>query len=596
MAGVYDGEFVRLFLDGRQVGQVSAPGTIADVSGPISMGSGSGQQLVGTLDEVMLFTRPLPEFELQELSCIRSPAAISVTPADPAAVDPEVTVAYDIAITNNNRGGCRNGDFFLFFQEQPAGLSVVGPNQPLTVEPGTTGHLAASVTGSTEAEPGSHQLPFVVFDFNGGEQLAGALSFTLNAPTGCFVRTSRELLMRDLSVVEDPLRTTSNGPSDDPRSGVWTFAKLLEDMAPTPSQAPAMVEQMFRSWLGDQTVNTFPVPTRGRMAELVLNGWPRSTDGQLDLARAPLRLLAIVNRLDVRNLDKGHAGEGRFVFGVLDAESGSPLEFTIILEYRLPATATEDVVAWAEAWHALGALPFPSEDYNAALQALTTRFAGRGAEPGRPNGSALSQLRTNEIALESPWELREFKLSATTGMLEPAPVELTPDNRFMQESSLVADYVNANEAAILIERHEVPAVFGGTSFLGGSSFNDLLAWRSSGISNPEARHRFSLNTCNGCHASEETGTGFLHVFPRFEGEVAGLSGFMTGASVPDPVTGIPRAFNDLGRRNADLKAVVCGGVASTVTTPLPAADQPVRAAAARSTRAEFLRRGIGRAH
>ena len=57
------------------------------------------------------------------------------------------------------------------------------------------------------------------------------------------------------------------------------------------------------------------------------------------------------------------------------------------------------MLGWANAWHALGALPFPSEEYNAALQAITERFAGRGAMPGRPNGSALNQLRTNEIDL-----------------------------------------------------------------------------------------------------------------------------------------------------------------------------------------------------
>jgi hypothetical protein len=325
-----------------------------------------------------------------------------------------------------------------------------------------------------------------------------------------------------------------------------------------------------------------------------LNGWPRK-NGQLDLTRAPLRLLSIVNRMDVRNLEKGHAGEGRFVFGVLDTAAGFPMEFTIILEYRLPATSVEDVVAWANAWHALGALPFPSEEYNSALQALTTRFAGRGAEPGRPNGSALGQLRTNENSLNPLWELREFKLSATTGMLEPSFVELTPDTSFMQNGNPVANYINQNEAAILIERHEVPELFEGSPFLGGSSFNEQSAWLPPGVNNPEARHRFSLNTCNGCHAGQETGTDFLHIFPRSPGEVSSLSGFMTGLTVRDPITDIPRTFNDLGRRNADLKAIVCGGTASTVTTPVPTTGAR-RAAASPTSREQFLARGIGRVH
>jgi hypothetical protein len=413
----------------------------------------------------------------------------------------------------------------------------------------------------------------------------------MNAPSGCFVRTGRELLVRDLSVVEDPTRTTFTGPAADPRTGAWTFGRLLEQMAPTPADAPAMAEQMFRTWLTDQTLNGFSLPARTEMQRLVLSRWPRTASGALDLAQAPLRLLAIVNRIDLRDLAKGQAGEGRFVFGVVG--DGFPQQFTVILEYRLPASTTDDVLAWANQWHALSTLPFPSESYNAALQALTTRFAGRNAEPGRPNGSALGQLRTNEIALNSPWELRQFKLSTATGMLVPTPVELTPDGSFFEDSPRIADFVNQNEAAILVERHVVPESFQGAPFLAGSSFNDLRAWRSSGITNPEARFRFSLNTCNGCHASEETGTTFLHIDNRFPGSESTVSGFMSGITIPDPVTGTPRTLNDLGRRNADLKAVVCGGTASTLSTPLPtqgaARPPPV-------SRDSFLKKGIGRVH
>src|SRR5687767_11776763 len=163
-----------------------------------------------------------------------------------------------------------------------------------------------------------------------------------------------------------------------------------------------MVEELFQSWMSNQTINTFTVPARQAMQQLVLDSWPRTEGGELDLERAPLRLLSIVNRIDSRNLAQGHAGEGRFVFGVL-GPFGEPLQFTFIFEYRLPAQTTADVTDWANRWHALSALPFPSEEYNAALQAITDRFAGRNAEPGRPNGSALSQLRTNDFALVFQW-------------------------------------------------------------------------------------------------------------------------------------------------------------------------------------------------
>lgn len=593
LAGVFDGSFVRLFRDGQQVGQVAATGVLVDGSADIELGN-NGQQraLHGRLDEVHVFNRALADFELIDHSCFRREPTVTVSPENPAAVDPEVTVQYEVVMRNNDVGACPPAFPFLSISETPAGISASADNPFPEVPMGATFHFGVTVTGSAEATPGLHELPFAIFS---DTLVEGSLRFTLNAATGCFVRTARELLIRDLSVVEDPIRTVSGGSPDDPRSGVWTFERLMQDMAPAPEQAPAMVEQLLRTWLSDQTVNTFTVAPRDRLSSLVLDGWPR-VNGALDLSRAPVRLLAIVNRLDVRNLQKGHAGEGRFVFGVLDRD-GEQLPFTLIFEYRLPATTESDVLAWAQRWHALGQLPFPSEQYNAALQQVTSLFAGRGAEPGRVNGSALGQLRTNENALEIIWELREFKLSAATGMLVPSPVELTPDDAFIAGSSVLADYVNEHEASILVERHEVPASFRGQSFLGGASRNNLRAWTAPGIRNPEARHRFSLNTCNGCHSSAETGTAFLHVFPRDPNQVAPLSGFMTGMFVRDPQTGVPRIFNDLGRRNADLKAVVCGGVASTQTTPLPAISPLSPARPPRPpTRSEFLARGIGRAH
>ena len=62
------------------------------------------------------------------------------------------------------------------------------------------------------------------------------------------------------------------------------------------------------------------------------------------------------------------------------------------------ASDSAAVLAWAKRWHALGKLSFGSE-YNDALQGVTELFAGKNAAPERPSGSALNQLRTNEVAL-----------------------------------------------------------------------------------------------------------------------------------------------------------------------------------------------------
>jgi hypothetical protein len=313
---------------------------------------------------------------------------------------------------------------------------------------------------------------------------------------------------------------------------------------------------MFRTFLTEQIVNTFSIEARPPMDELVLKPWPRTADGQLDLARAPLRLLAVVNRLDLKDLSKHKAGEGRFVFGVLDS-LGNPTEFTVIFEYALPANSEDDVRAWEDTVHALQALPFPSEAYNQALQAITDRFSGHNVLPDMPNGSALIDIRTNEIVLSQRgvWQLREFHISPTTGFMDPATLFQTPDFSF-NNSAVLGRFINANEATILSETHEAPLVFEGAPFQTGAVFNNIDFWNAPGITNPEARHKFSLNTCNGCHG-QETQTAFLQIQPRSQGQVSSLSGFLTGETVSDPVTGAERRLGELKRRRQLLESVVC---------------------------------------
>jgi hypothetical protein len=247
------------------------------------------------------------------------------------------------------------------------------------------------------------------------------------------------------------------------------------------------------------------------------------------------------------------AGEGRFVFGVLDS-AGNPLEFTVILEYALPGGTPEATQRWARDWHELGQLGLNHPQYNAKLQALTDRFAKTGVMPGRPFGNALNQIRTNEVELGDPWEMREFNLTDTG--LRPATVKLTPDLRF-DNSSTLADYLRANQTDILAEQHRVPESFGGVRFLAaGSRVPENFFWRSQGTAS-EVRHKFSLNTCSGCHAGE-TGTEFTHVAPRAAGRAAVLSPFLQGGTVRDPVTQELRTFNDLSRRADDMAVLVCG--------------------------------------
>jgi hypothetical protein len=100
-----------------------------------------------------------------------------------------------------------------------------------------------------------------------------------------------------------------------------------------------MLENMLRSFTAPQQINGFTVAPRSGMAE-VLTAWPRTPDGQLDLAQAPVHLMAIVDRIDLRNLDRGDAGQAAFIYRIAGPDD-FPLDATLMFEYRLPA-ASED--------------------------------------------------------------------------------------------------------------------------------------------------------------------------------------------------------------------------------------------------------------
>lgn len=446
---------------------------------------------------------------------------------------------------------------------------------------------------------------------------------------------ARELMITNLSVVEDPVRTTGRGP--------WTFANLMEQMVPANPGNPQAVQDaaadmvlaMLQTWNTPQPVNGFTIPARPAI-QSIIDAWPKLTNGKLDLTKAPVRLLAIVNRMDVRNIDKGSAGEGRFVFGVTDA-SGNPQSFTMIFEYNLPAQTLADVRQWGKLWHDLGTQTMGTPDYNAALNAVTDKFSSRGLQAGRANGNPINQIRTNEIALAGPWELREFNLkinSAGLTTLAPAPVKNNPDLAFnvagSSSSALLTKYINKNATKILLESHETPSQLdangvavasGGTPFTAGSSFNNFPIWNATGLVVPTGAkladgtpatagdmiHKFALNTCNGCHNPRETGaafvpfrpsSGFLQISNRNLGQEAALSTFLTSTNpVSDPRSGQSRVFNDLGRRVTDLQTKVI----ASCPAPVVAAATTLRAAAvststSTTTSTTSLGKGTGRVH
>ena len=412
----------------------------------------------------------------------------------------------------------------------------------------------------------------------------------------------RSLMIRDLGVVTDPARTWDPCTGAGTPNGVWTFNHLMTEMANQPASGidPAVfVETWLSHWQANQTINTHVVNARPNVNTIILNPWPKRADGHIDLAQSPFRLLAIVSRPDLRHTTAGggsysanvnghflDAGEARFVFGLVDKRTGcTTTPFAVIFEYRVPRCECQLVKSWAQQWIDLFGFVPGTAAYNDRLERITEQFVKANANPAKPNGSAIGQVRTNEITLvlpNPPWELREFQLTqfpfsflreVTTAdtAIDSFNNSVTFDNWIL---TAVAPALNPPNFQDPIP--PVPLFFSGFNFLGSNpaTTSTNFFWRVTNAQVPNlsplggnnttnwGRHRASLAACNGCHGRESRPAGtiapFVHVDPSTPfGNPARLSEFLTGVNnLPDPQepTGLPaRSFDDLARRELDIK-------------------------------------------
>jgi len=465
--------------------------------------------------------------------------------------------------------------------------------------------------------------PAVVFVRPEGGQASGSggakgktpnkISFPLPVVPGTNQFQERVLIIRDLGVVTDPTRTVEPCTQAGNPNGVWTFNHLMTQMANPAASGidPAdFAMNWLRHWSVNQNINADAVPSRAQINQLIAL-WPKRTDGKLDLSQSPLRLLAILPRVDLRRTSGGggpysssgnsnflDAGEARFVFGVVlkpgwngagfvgaNQIPGKPagcraLPFSVIFEYRISKCKCEDVVAWAQRWTELDNFVPGTGDYNDRLHKLTDQFVPANANPRNPNGSSLGQLRTNEIALSPAflWEHRDFQLTQFPfTFFQETTTEDTPQDGFNNNAALVPWIVGAVKPGLTAPLFEdsmppVPLFFNAANFMAGHSTvpNPGTFWNAPGLNvggdlqENWARHRVSRAACSGCHA-RETGTVFVHVDP--DDTLAGLGStsalpavvslFMTGINnLADPANGTPgRNFDDLARREIDIQQV-----------------------------------------
>jgi hypothetical protein len=446
-------------------------------------------------------------------------------------------------------------------------------------------------------------------------------------------------------------------------NGCWTFGQMIKNIANEPLSgvsAKAMIKAWMKSYLVTQNISTVgntlltnigpgfedlqkrPMALRHLIAPWIarvhpngatlpnvedilssggtsqsaeFNAWMSNWENWYDdcdendlLQNAPFRLMAIINRIDLRGKaifaeQINNAGETRFIYTLIDPNTGMPPEhdniqrnygpaspgatdwvgMNVILEYRNPIHNMCALQQFGWQWANLSDLTLGSTQYNDALQVITDRVTSAGAAgSANLNGSALSQMRTNEkIFDEQPiaplifetdwsipdWQLRQFELNAT-GMLVPALCTNTPAFfKNLADGGLVAgnvaDNLNINNGSAnsqLVDwvynsptrrqrvahgTHTLPSdfIFGsatvGREFVtyfgidwsdvpeavwpNKASYDPLIALSGQQLTDAqqakEIRHQLSLNTCYGCH-SGETKTNFTMVYPRGWGEAA----------------------------------------------------------------------------
>lgn len=416
----------------------------------------------------------------------------------------------------------------------------------------------------------------------------------------------KELIIRDLKVVEDPCRTTWTATGCAAGTlGAWTFGQLMATMSGDSNvlsaRAKTFVNTWLQSWLRPQT-NVNPdrpqtVAPRPFIGGALLFKWLQASTcsvaavtGQsdanpdhwltaltacsLDLKLAPLRLLAIANRVDLDGRDysgNGAPGELRFVFGVHNptTPASTTINAEFILEYHLPNTLQS--FSWAWLFHNLSAVDFNavSPSFASQLQDITNMVVGPNAQPGNPNnGSSIAQIRTDENVFDSTaakqWEFRQFGFRgcaspSTACQLSQIPVDQTPPTSINNSVELTT-WLQQNAGPIATSHHVVPK-----SKLAASSLSPQLpnstVWNTTGdpingfalidpdrLTSYTARHNFAFSTCNGCHYLETSNTTQLlfHINPRAQGARAQLSAFLDRTLVADPSNpGYPDVNNKL---------------------------------------------------
>jgi hypothetical protein len=341
----------------------------------------------------------------------------------------------------------------------------------------------------------------------------------------CSVDAFKELLVVDESVLSDSAAMNSG-------DGALGFRHLMTQLVPAEDDASAAT----LGWLGEWA----PLSLRCQwLRDRPENGCDATCEScyerRLDLSRAPFRLLAVANRIDLAEEMEDGAGEARLVFaataGPADDPRSRPLPVSVIFEFRLAGERKD----WARQWHALGAHRAFDAAYTRDLTELTGSFV---------HVENLGQVRILDAGSSEVASMHEFhfdRAAAPEARFVRAGLRRTPSHA-LDGTPELRDFVAANDANIMADRYEVPASMLGDRIRLGEK------WTLSGTAEP-LRHAFAASTCDGCHGSEHpTNEGGFHISP-FDRGTAKLSRFLFD---PDH-----RADDELSRRATFLGRLAC---------------------------------------
>ena len=399
--------------------------------------------------------------------------------------------------------------------------------------------------------------------------------------------THEELSVGGCSANVEPLRSieivhpniVNDARSSNATDGPWSFRRLIENMAPSANAVDTdpFVRGIFESFNSVQTVNGAVTEVRNSVSTMDRFTIPGTSPRQFNLANAPFQLIAVASRLDLRSATT--AGEGRLIFGLTNASNPSSPNMetmTLIMEFALPLVAPLDTPAkWAAKWHELDSIDPATAPatFAAKLQEITDKFTVRNAFVGRPNGSAINQIRTNEIRFTTFtfWQLREFNMGSN-GFMAPATTKESPNWDFINRSQEMRDFINQNPVLntttdTSFMSLKMPTVFENTLFLGVKQ-NQAVGVVSNGgrwdLSDTETQFNsvaidnFGFLTCNGCH-NENKASGdraFYQVDPTASPGVDGTGRLSQFMLVGDPSKGGRRPA-ELTRRANDMGTLLC---------------------------------------